>query len=508
VPWDVWIEPLSLWTLFFLALFCGLFSLVTLLREQWMRNERLAFPLLTLPLALTRGDWSTYGSATGRRALFVIGFGIAAGYNGMNIWHAFVPSVPRLGFTLSLSDLPADRPWNQLRPVTLYFMLDAIGIGYFVPLELAFSVWFFYLLNRAVAVAGASLGQEEPGYPFTQEQSAGGYMAIALVLLWRLRHPMVASFRRAWLRGERGELGHPERWAWIGLAGSTLFLLAFLCQAGLSLAVVLPFFGVMGLFVLVYARIRAETGVPFQFVYPFYLPKELTLNLLSVPQIVAWGGARTMVLLSSLAWMSTNHHPGEEAAYQFDSAKLGSEGHIPYRTLFLALLLAFAVGLVTAYWAHLSAYYTQGSNLIPSAGGIGEYRAAQARQEYQQMAARIASLTPRNLPRLLAAAGGFGFAAALLWLRSVWHGSPFHPLGFVIATAFGDTSTSWFPMLIAWLAKFAILRVGGLRLYRQGMPFFLGLTIGHFLVGGVIWPLIGQFISREAANSYHLLFGE
>ena len=32
----------------------------------------------------------------------MIGFGIAAGYNGMNIWHAFVPSVPRLGFTLSL----------------------------------------------------------------------------------------------------------------------------------------------------------------------------------------------------------------------------------------------------------------------------------------------------------------------------------------------------------------------------------------------------------------------
>ena len=50
-----------------------------------------------------------------------------------------------------------------------------------------------------------------------------------------------------------------------------------------------------------------------------------------------------MVLLSSLAWMSTNHHPLEEAAYQFDSAKLGSEGQIPYRTLFLALLLAFAV---------------------------------------------------------------------------------------------------------------------------------------------------------------------
>jgi hypothetical protein len=87
-------------------------------------------------------------------------------------------------------------------------------------------------------------------------------------------------------------------------------------------------------------------------------------------------------------------------------------------------------------------------------------------------------------------------------------GCPFHPLGFLIATATGDICNSWFPMLLAWLAKGTVLKLGGLPLYRRGMPFFLGLVIGHFLIGGLIWPCIALFLSKEAANAYHLLFGD
>jgi hypothetical protein len=39
-------------------------------------------------------------------------------------------------------------------------------------------------------------------------------------------------------------------------------------------------------------------------------------------------------------------------------------------------------------------------------------------------------------------------------------GCPFHPLGFLVANAYGDTTANWFPMLIAWASKGLILRVG------------------------------------------------
>jgi len=43
-------------------------------------------------------------------------------------------------------------------------------------------------------------------------------------------------------------------------------------------------------------------------------------------------------------------------------------------------------------------------------------------------------------------------------------------------------------MLIAWLCKAAILRMGGLTLFRRGIPFFLGLAIGHLFIAAYSGP--------------------
>ena len=39
--------------------------------------------------------------------------------------------------------------------------------------------------------------------------------------------------------------------------------------------------------------------------------------------------------------------------------------------------------------------------------------------------------------------------------------------------------------LTAWFIKQAILSVGGIRGYRAGKPFFIGLILGHFVGAGV-----------------------
>jgi hypothetical protein len=331
---------------------------------------------------------------------------------------------------------------------------------------------------------------------------------MGLILLWGLRRTFGESLQRSFRRGVLGASEQAERWAWIGLISSLVFILGFCAVAGFSLWVALPFFTTLGLFILVYARVRAETGVPFSFVFPEGMSKAVVVNTLSVPSALHMGGERSFVLLSSFGWLSRFQHPMEEAAYQTDSAKLAEQGRIPRRFLFIGLLLAFIVGLWAAYWVHLSAYYAQGSNLIASAGGIGEYREALAHEEFTQMAALLVSPPLRDMPRLSAMTGGFGFVCLLSLLRRQWFGCPFHPLGFLVANAYGDTTANWFPMLIAWASKGLILRFGGLRLYRGAIPFFLGLAIGHLLIGGLLWPLFSLTIAREAANAYHLVFGE
>jgi hypothetical protein len=508
VPWSVWLGPLLGWSAFLLLLFLGLVSAAALVQRQWIHHEKLQFPLKNLPLALTADDWSAYGSEQSRRFLFGLGFGLAFLFNALNILHSLFPAFPAPGFSQPLLSGPVDRPWTALRPVRFYFEIETIGIGYFVPLDVTFSIWFFYLLNRISAVWGISAGLEMPGFPFTQEQCAGGYVAMGLLLIWGLRRSLSGSFRRLLRRGLAPGEDAPERWAWVGLAVSAAGVLGFCQLAGFSWKLAALYFGILGLFVLTYMRIRGETGVPFQYTFPYGQAKESMLSLLGFHRAVEWGGARSLVLLSMFSWLSRFHHAQEVAAYQLDSIKLADEARLPRRTIFWASLIAFAFGLAVAYWAHLGAYYAQGSNLIASAGGFGEYRERVARQDYQQMATRLTHPPFPDEGRLYAMLGGFAFTSLLVWLRHLWVGCPFHPLGFLIATSTGDLSTASFPMFVAWLSKFMILRVGGLPLYRRFMPMFLGLTVGHLLVGGILWPFFALLLSKEAANAYHLLFGE
>jgi len=60
---------------------------------------------------------------------------------------------------------------------------------------------------------------------------------------------------------------------------------------------------------------------------------------------------------------------------------------------------------------------------------------------------------------------------------------------------------------VAWSSKALILKAGGLPLYRRFLPLFLGLIVGHYLIAGVIWPLMSVLLAPEASKSYHLYFG-
>src|SRR5439155_15643120 len=117
-----------------------------------------------------------------------------------------------------------------------------------------------------------------------------------------------------------------------------------------------------------------------------------------------------------------------------------------------------------AFWSHLASFYAVGATM---ASGTGiEYRASVARLEYQNMALQAATATPRNEAKVAAEAAGCGFALLLGLLRVAWVRSPFHPLGYLLATAYGDRTTLFFPMLVAWLCKTLVLKGGGLPLYR------------------------------------------
>ena len=55
IPWGAWLVPLAAWLPFVLVFYWVILCLGTMLRGQWMENERLVFPLTRRPLALIDG---------------------------------------------------------------------------------------------------------------------------------------------------------------------------------------------------------------------------------------------------------------------------------------------------------------------------------------------------------------------------------------------------------------------------------------------------------------------
>ncbi|MDQ1329120.1 MAG: hypothetical protein QG641_2409, partial [Candidatus Poribacteria bacterium] len=88
---------------------------------------------------------------------------------------------------------------------------------------------------------------------------------------------------------------------------------------------------------------------------------------------------------------------------------------------------------------------------------------------------------------------------ASMRMRFIWWS--LHPAGFAVSSSW-SMNVLWSSIFISWAIKFAILKIGGLRLHRQSIPFFLGLILGEFVVGS-IWSIRGVVFH---VSSYLILF--
>jgi hypothetical protein len=138
---------------------------------------------------------------------------------------------------------------------------------------------------------------------------------------------------------------------------------------------------------------------------------------------------------------------------------------------------------VVAMWAYLHLSYDYGA-AARMRGGTGF-----SAEAFNRLNGWIQSPQPPNMLANAATGVGFLFCAALMILRIKFPWWPFHPIGYAISGSW-SMNLVWMPLLFAWVIKGLILRYGGVRLYRQAMPLFLGLILGQCLVGS-FWHLVG-----------------
>jgi hypothetical protein len=55
---------------------------------------------------------------------------------------------------------------------------------------------------------------------------------------------------------------------------------------------------------------------------------------------------------------------------------------------------------------------------------------------------------------------------------------PVHPVGYTLIP-FYSTRTAIVSVFLTWMAKVIVLRIGGISLYRRGMPLMIGCIVGY-----------------------------
>jgi len=494
IPWGPWLVPLAVWTVFLLATFVVMYCLMLMFRQQWTEKEHLTFPIAQLVMEVS--DYGTGGSVGSflRNPLMWTGFGLTAFYNVMNMLNAWNPAIPCLGKFYDLGGLLTERPWSALQPtgflpLAIHWRPESFGIGYLVSTDVLLSVWVSYLLLRFSNFMAVIAGYEISGFPFDEQQVYGAYVAMGLFLIWVGREHLGRILRKAFTADKTIDDSHepyPYRtvvWAMIIGFATMLFIPI---NAGMWPATAVVFFGAILLFSITYARIRSEAGTPVLWMFP------RTKGWQMLPFIVTGSAPfqrgtsfSNLTILTLFCWLKEGYFL-TLGAYQIESLKIAEKVHIRQRTVVKWMILALLIGLIGAYYLHIQAYYSYGANILGGSTSQAYFRGSES---WSDLSLWVDAHGGSDMRRTTAVVVGLFITTVLILLRSLFLRFPLHPLGYVMGTSQRGGEV-WGPFFLVWIIKSVILRLGGMRLYRQLIPFFLGLVLGHYFAAGVVWGSI------------------
>ncbi len=487
--WRAWVGPLAWWALFALVLVWTLLCLMAIFRKQWER-ERLNYPIAEPPLELT-----ARGGAVYRSSLFWIAFSLAMVIQMVRLVHNLWPAAPTLNigvYVYSFNGLPL----SAAGAIPLSSYPFSYGMAYLLPLQLAFSVWFFFWLARLELIVSAMFGQNQWNrFPFIQQQGVGAYFGLAVFVLWAARAHLAAVWREATRSGgsefrfatdvpskggresefaPTADQGPPEPLpapvaVW-GFLGGVAFLIAFSVSAGMSLGAAVAFFGLFLAIVLALARLRAELGLPTIELYQ--------VGADDILQNIAGGAAwskRDLSVMTLYFWLVRTHRQ-LPMPLQGDCLRLGQQAGISLRGVAGVILGASVLAILAAFWAHLHSVYQVG---FEQAKFTGPAKWAFGDEPWRKLASWVSFPRQPDWGSGGAYVAGLGVTLLLAALRTRFVWWPFHPAGYLVAGSFG-LFRMWLPIFITWLIKSVLLRYGGLRAYRRARPLFLGLICGEF----------------------------
>jgi hypothetical protein len=475
-----WLVPLFWWGTFILVLVFVMQCINVVMRRQWTDHEKLTYPLIQLPMEMTRRGGAS-GLYSGRP--FLAGLALGAGldiYNGIAFLYPSLPLIP-----VKVRDISArfmTSPWNAIGWTPLSYYPFIIALSFFLPTDVSFSCWFFYLFRKALQVVAAATGWGRlPGAPFLVEQAWGAWIAFGGLAAWSARRHLRAVWRTVWgLPGGLDDSQEPTsyRFAVGGVVLGLGYLVAFWSQAGGAAAVMTLYFAFYYAVFSAVTKMRAEIGPP-----THELGQMATTRML-VEALGSRNLSKGTLVSLALLWFNNRMVRSHQMPVQLEGFKMGERSGVDQRRLAGAMMLAVLAGLLSGYWALLSDAYG-------SLGARGVGFAAEAFRQLDQWLSVRKGPEPVSIAFM---AAGAAFALLLGAARMRFAGWPFHPAGYALGMVFG-LDYVWLPILIAWAIKLLLLRYGGLRAHAAFIPFACGVILGEFVVGS-FWSSLSVILER------------
>ncbi len=498
VPWGAWIAPI------FWAMSAGLamtaigLGLTAVFQKQWVRHERLTYPLAQVPLDLTEGfDGKRGWPPFMRNWLFWVGFAVAAFPLLWNLIEYWTPGFPRLAIFDPYYGPRGPRGAalsRYLRPFSYRILPPVLGFTFLCDLNILFSIWSLWLAGQ-VGLYGMSrvgfsvglAGQEAKPTAILGLFTHGVSMGLAIWAIWVARGHLRKVFRQVLRPPVIGEVETAilsPRLAVFGILGGGIYMVFWLYSAGYSAGIGLAWLLLFWASILVVMKFLAASG--FAYLFPSFGTSILDMTVgASRMQDATQVGLRLVNWRLLAGWRLPAALPHVERLVR--PAK--RVGWVVIGSLILGMLAAIIYTVSICYESGGSTFRTW--SLVGAPVGM-----------YEGIAKAVAETdrTVTDPGKIGVWVLGCVTASVIQVMQSRFAWWPLHPLGVMLMSS-GYVRLYVLDIFLVWLSKLLVLSFGGISLYRRVKPCCYGLIVGYvfavgcsFLIDLIWFPEGGHYI--------------
>jgi len=491
VPWSIWLKPLALWSIFIAACYGMFYSLTYIVLDYWSNREKLLFPLAKLPESLLpeSNDSRRWIPPIFSSGLFWIGAGFSLlllSYNAGIQSSVLPPSLGQLQLGMSwrtFSEIVKGTylsGYSGANGMMFLVIFTAIGIAFLLPLEISFSIWFYFLVGRTIIFIATRLGYGQNYASFGDDwmwqqnvvsaQGAGGLLFFSALSLARCAKEYITLAVRAKRSlGERLKIAMPVvglvismavMWIWLGAQVSKFGMVGWAVAGAMTIFLTLMTLGLM--------RIVAEGGIYWFQSHAsfFHLFKMVGAGNVVPPAIVApLLPIYTVLFLDIKTFMAPNLVNGAKMHQDVGGNRI---------IYHLTVVLSIVASLVTAIFWSLTLAYARGAQRMQG------WFYTNAPKLTIDDAAKATSMNPQfQLTTFVWFVIGVLWVAASMYIRRYLFWFP-HPVGYImLVNPLG--SMLWFSFFLGWAFKKLVVKYGGKTTFDKARQIFIGLIIGELL---------------------------